>query len=181
MNMTQSNVMADDAIMTPPAAARATAAPNQSADNSDLQWRMGVLEQFQNISDQPPQLPDVVEEIKKARAEKRLDASLRRMEIEQKARLLAETQQRMEQARRIFESRGVAKHGEMAGFASTIDDIFREQKAREELLAMEREQKEELLANTLESLGREFGDNWQQILRNSETSRQPGGGPSHEA
>ncbi len=51
--------------------------------------------------------------------------------------------------------------------------MFQAMKAREELVAMEREQKEELLANTLESLGRQFGDNWPLTLNNAETSKQP--------
>ncbi len=170
MNMTamnpQSNVMANDAIMTPPTAAQATAPPEQAWISSDLECRTGVLEQFQNISDQPPQLPHSGDEIKRARAEKRLNAALRRMETEQKARLLAE-------ARRRIDFLGSVKDDEMPGFPSIREDIFREQKACQELLTMEREQKEELLANALESLGREFADNWPLTLENPKTSELP--------
>lgn len=173
MNMIQSNVMAHDAIMTPPPAAKGTTPPEQAGINSDLECRMGVLEQFQNISDQPPQLPDWIDETRKTRAEKRLDASLRRMEIEQKARLLAETQQRIAEARRKFESREGRNDEEIPRVPSSVEDMFQAMKAREELVAMEREQKEELLANTLESLGRQFGDNWPLTLNNAETSKQP--------
>ena len=130
----QSNVMANDAIMTPPTAAQATAPPEQAWISSDLECRTGVLEQFQNISDQPPQLPHSGDEIKRARAEKRLNAALRRMETEQKARLLAE-------ARRRIDFLGSVKDDEMPGFPSIREDIFREQKACQELLTMEREQK----------------------------------------
>jgi hypothetical protein len=150
--------MADDAIMIPPPETKATTAPNQSVVNSDLEYRMGVLERFHNLTDQPPQLPDWVDEVKRARAEKRLDASLRRMEIEQKARLLAESQQRMAEAWRTFESRGVAREEEMAGFPSTIEDMFQAMKAREELMAMEREQKERLLQESLEMQERLLGE-----------------------
>ena len=119
-----------------------------------------MLEPYHQMNDEGPQLPDVVEEIRKKRAEKRLDASLRRMEIEQKARLLAETQQRMEQARRTFEFQEVAKDEDTPGFPPTSEDIFREQKARQELLTMEREQKERLLEETLEMQGRLLGEEW---------------------
>jgi hypothetical protein len=111
-----------------------------------------------DIANQSPTVEETLDEIKKARAEKRLDASLRRMEIEQKARLLAESQQRMAEARRTFESRGVAKDEDTPGFPSTIEDIFREQKARQELLTMEREQKERLLQESLEMQGRLLGE-----------------------
>jgi hypothetical protein len=152
--------MANETMMTPPAVAKATTAPNQSAVNSDLGCWMGVPEQIQNMHDQPPQLPDWVDETRKTRAEKRMDASLRRMEIEQKARLLAETQQRMAEARRRFESRGVAREEGNAGFPSTMEDMFQAMKAREDLLAMEREQKERLLQESLEMQGRLLGEEW---------------------
>jgi predicted GIY-YIG superfamily endonuclease len=167
MNMTQSNVMAENAILTSPPATKRTAAPNQSAVNSDLVCRMGMLEQFRNMRDQPPQLLDWVDEVKKTRAEKRLDASLKRMEIEQKARLLAETQQRMAEARRTFESRGVAGDEEMAGFASTIEDMFQAMKTREDLMAMEQQRKKELL----EDVQRNLRDQWPPTEEMSELPR----------
>ena len=113
-----------------------------------------------DIANQSPTVEETLDETKKARAEKRLDAGLRRMEIEQKARLLAETQQRMAEARRTFESRGVAREEQMAGFPSTMEDMFQAMKAREDLLAMEREQKERLLQESLEMQGRLLGEEW---------------------
>jgi len=113
-----------------------------------------------DIANQSPTVEETLDEIKKARAEKRLDAGLRRMEIEQKARLLAESQQRMAEARRTFESRGVAREEEKAGFPSTMEDMFQAMKTREDLLAMEREQKERLLQESLEMQGRLLGEEW---------------------
>ena len=126
------------------------------------------------MSTQPPAFPDSADDIKRARAERRLNASLKRMEIEQKAVLLAESQQRMKEARRAVESRPATSSDHPSSLPPGFENMFQEMKAREELIAMEREQKEELLKNTLESLARDFGDNWQQILRNPETSKRPG-------
>ena len=174
MNRIQTNVMAENAMSTLPLTTKATTAPNQPMMNPDLEWGIGVLQEFQRMSTQPPPPPDSADEIKRLRAERRLNASLRRLEIEQKAVLLAESQQKMAEARRIFESRSTTSDDGTSRFQSPIEDMFQAAKERQELMDMEREQKEELLKNTLESLRRDFGDNWQQILRNPETSRRPG-------
>ena len=122
MNTTQSNVMANDAIM--------------------------------NL----PQFPNTHEEIKKAKAEKRLNARLRKIEVEQKAALLEECQQREEEERRIFESRKTQGLPPLPE-----EDIFREMRQRQELRALEQEQKEELLRLVLEKRAKELGDKWPEI------------------
>jgi len=158
MNRTQTNVMANNAIMTPPPAAKATAAPNRSAANSDLEWRPGVAQKYQELCNQPAHLPDLAEESKRARAEKRLNASLRRMEIEEKAVLLAETQQKTAEARRKFESSPPTPYDHTPRFPSTLEDMFQAEKERNELLIMEKQQKEVLLRDVLARLR----DQWPQ-------------------
>lgn len=113
-----------------------------------------------DIAKQSPTVEEALDEMKRLRAEKRLNARLRKMETEQKARLLAETQQRMAEARRRFDFLGSVKDDEMPGFPSTSEDMLQAMKAREELMAMEREQKKRLLQDTLEMQGRHLGEEW---------------------
>jgi len=112
------------------------------------------------------------EEIKKARAEKRLNLKLRKMEIEQKAQLLAEAKEGLEGARRKFEARDQADHDQYTpGLPLTSDDIFRAEKFRNDLIAMEREQKEQLYNEFLEKRARDLGDQWPAIQAMSNDPR----------
>ena len=97
------------------------------------------------------------EEIRKAKAEKRLHAKLRKMEVEQKAILLAEAQKSLEEARRKFESQPQLPYDYTPRPPRTIEDIFRAEKARKELIALEREQKEELLRQVMEKRAQRTG------------------------
>ena len=60
------------------------------------------------------------EEKRKTRAEKRLNAKLRKLEIEQKAILLAEAQKSLEEARRKFESQPQVPYDYTPGPPSSI-------------------------------------------------------------
>jgi hypothetical protein len=87
-------------------------------------------------------------------------AALRRMEVEQKARLLAETQQMLEEARREFELQGPVNYEETPGRPSILQEFLTAEKNRNELIAMERQQKAELLKNMREANKAEYGVEW---------------------
>jgi hypothetical protein len=80
------------------------------------------------------------------------------MEVEQKARLLAETKQMLEEARRTFEEQGQVNWEEVPGCPSTMQDVLTTEKARNELVEMEQEQKAKLLEEVLELRRRELDD-----------------------
>ena len=111
------------------------------------------------------------EDIKKAKVEKRLDAKLRKLEVEQKAILLAEAKESLEEARRKFESQPQLPYDYSPRSSSSINHIFREEKVTEELKALEREQKDELLRQVMEKRAREFGDDWPRIQEMSQDPR----------
>jgi hypothetical protein len=111
------------------------------------------------------------EEFRKTKAEKRLMAKLRKLEVEQKAILLAEAQKSMEQARHRFESQPQVPYDYTPRPPSSINDLFREEKERNELIALEREQKEELLRQVMEKRAKELGDQWPRILEMSQDPR----------
>jgi hypothetical protein len=113
-----------------------------------------------DLANQNPSVEETLDEMKRLKAEKRLNAGLRKMEREQKAHLLAEAQHKMGEARRTSESREGGNNEELAPFPSPVEDMFRAQKVREDLLAMEREQMERLLQETLEMQGRLLGEKW---------------------
>jgi len=173
--MTESNVMAENAMSPAPSSQTTTA--NEAPINSKLQKLVDFLDQIKSEMDQMHQDNDVApfikeaEEKRKARAEKRLNAKLRKLEVEQKAILLPEYQKSLEEARRKFESQPQPPYEYTDRPPRTIEDIFRAEKAREELMALEREQKEALYNEEMEKCAREFGDEWPRILQMSQDPR----------
>jgi len=112
------------------------------------------------------------EKNKKARAEKRLMATLRRMEIEQKAALMVEAKEQLEAARRKFETEEPSSVDyPLPPFPVTIEDFFRAERERERLIALEREQKEELCRQVQVKRARELGDDWPRIQAMSQDPR----------
>ena len=111
------------------------------------------------------------EDIKKAKVEKRLDAKLRKLEVEQKAILLAEAKESIKEARRNFESQPQLPYDYTPRPPLSINDLFREAKAREELKALECEQKEELLKNMREQSKQECGVEWPPVYEGNEGAR----------
>ena len=112
---------------------------------------LGTLDQY-NYS---PQLTERPEQIKRAKAEKRLNAKLRKLEIEQKAALLEQVKRKEEEDLRMFEFRkaqGLPQPPE--------EDFIRAMRERQELVDLEREQKEEMLRLVLEKRALELGDKW---------------------
>jgi hypothetical protein len=173
MNMTeqaQTNVMAENAMTPPPTA-------NEAVINVQLQkWvdfieliasEIGPLHQDKEVA---PFIREA-EERKKMRADKRLHGRLRKLEIEQKAILLAESQKNLAEARREFESQPQVPYDYTPGPPSCIEDFFRDEKERNRLIALEREQKEELLREVMEKRARELGDEWPRIQEMSQDIR----------
>ncbi len=93
------------------------------------------------------------------------------MEVEQKAILLAEAEKSIAEARRKFESQPQVPYDYSSGPPTTLEDIFRAEKAKEELKAMERDQKEELLRQVMEKRAKELGDDWTRIQEMSQNPR----------
>ena len=175
MNMTETILMAENA-MTPPSSTQATIA-NEAAISPKLQRWVDFVELLANEVEPVHQDDDVApcikeaEEIKRAKADKRLNATLRKLEVEQKAILLAEAKESIEAARRTFESETQVPYDYTPGPPISINDLFREAKAREELKALEREQKEELLRQVMEKRAKELGDDWPRIQKMSQDPR----------
>jgi len=175
MNMTISNEMAENAM--PPAPSTQSTSANEAAINPKLQeWvdfvdliksELGPVHQDNELA---PFIKEA-EERKKVRAEKRFHTKLRKMEVEQKAILLAKSQMNLAEAKRKFESQPQPPYEYTDSPPRTIGDIFRAEKAREELIALEREQKEELLRQVMEKRAREYGDDWPRILEMSPDPR----------
>ena len=168
--------MASEAILTTPPATEATNA-NEAPNSPKLRRWVNFLELITNEIDPvednncvAPFIKDA-EEIRKARAEKRLSAKLRKMEVEQKAILLAEAQKSLEEARRKFESQPQLPYDYTDRPPSSINDLFRAEKARDELIALELEQKEELLRQVMEKRARDLGDDWPRIQEMSQDPR----------
>ena len=142
--------MASNAMIPPPSN-QATNANEAAAITPKLQrWvefvnqikhEPGPLHQGKEVA---PSIKEA-EEIRKMKAERRLHAKLRKMEVEQKAILLAEAQTKLAEARRKFESEPQVPYDYTPRPPSSINDLFRAKKAANELIAVEREQKEELL------------------------------------
>jgi hypothetical protein len=165
MNMTETNVMAETA-MTPLPTTKAINANERAAIPPKLQKWVNFIELITNEMCPVHQEDEVApfiredEDKRKMRADKRLHAKLRNLEIEHKAILLAEAQKSMEEARRKFESQPSVPYDYAPGPPSSIEDFFREEKARNELKALELEQKEELLRQVMEKRARELGEEW---------------------
>lgn len=179
MNMTeliQPNVMAQNAIIPTPSN-QATTANEAPAINSKLRRWVVFVEQIKNETIPDHQYHQVApfikdaDEIRKARANKRLDAKLRKLEVEQKATLLAEVQKSIQEARRKFESQPQVPYDYTPRPPSSINDLFRQDRPREELIALEREQKEELLRQVMEKRARECGEQWPQMHEMSQDPR----------
>src|ERR1017187_8450155 len=106
--LTQSDVLAENAMISPPPTQ--PIATNEAAINPKLQRRLAFLD-LEAVAIGPVHQNDEVapfikeaEKIRKAKAEKRLDTKLRKLEVEQKAILLAEAKESLEEGRRKFES-----------------------------------------------------------------------------
>ena len=172
----QPNVMTENA-MTPPPSNEATTANEPAAISPKLQRWVSFIELIGTETGPVHQDDEVApfikeaEEKRKAKAEKRLNAKLRKLEIEQKAILLAEAQRNLEEARRKFESQPQVQYDYTPGPPSTIEDLFRAEKARKELIALEREQKEALLKNVREQSKRECGVEWPPVYEGNEGAR----------
>lgn len=172
---TQPNVMASNA-MIPAQSTHATTA-NEAPINAGLQRWLDFLELIAGDMVPVPQDKELApfikdaEEIRKTRAEKRLNAKLRKLEVEQKEILLAESQKNLEEARRKFESEPQVSYDYTPRVPTSINDIFREEKERNELITLEQEQKEELLKQVMEKRALEFGDEWPQIQKLSQDPR----------
>ena len=164
MNMIDTNVMAENAIVNPP---EVTQSKKQETINPKLQrWidfcELTANEVVEEYNYEAQFIKDA-EDLKKAKAEKRLNARLRKMEVERKAILLAEAQESIAEARRKFESQPQIPYDYTSGPPTTINDLFRAEKAREELKALERERKDELYNEVMEKRAKEAGDDWPRI------------------
>jgi len=175
MNMIETNVMVENDMIPPPSAQATT--DNKAAITPKLQKWVGFVTRLTNEIGPVHQDNEVApfikeaEEIRKAKAEKRLMAKLRKLEIEQKANLLAHAKESMGEARCKFESQPQVPYDYTPGPPSTIDDLFRAEKARNELIALEREQKEELHRQVMEKRAKELGDDWPRIQAMSQDPR----------
>lgn len=165
MNMKEIHEVTNNAIIPPPSTQPTT--KNEPAIDPRLKRWIDFCEQTTNEAvDQNNYEAELVkksEENRKAKAEKRLMAKLRKMEVEQKAVLLAEAQNKMEEGHRAFESQEHDPFDYISRPTSSIDCLFHEHKAMEELKALEREQKEELLRQVMDKRAKEAGDDWPRI------------------
>lgn len=170
------NVMASSATIPAPAT-QATSANETAAISPKLQRWVDFIELLAKEVEPVHQDDEVAPFIKEAeergkiRVEKRLHSKLRKLEVEQKEVLLAEAQKSMEEARRRFESQPQVPYDYTQGPPSTIEDFFRDEKARNELIALEHEQKEELLKNLREQSKRECGVEWPPVYAGNEGAR----------
>jgi hypothetical protein len=162
---TETNVMATEA-MTPTPLTQATTANESAAINPMLQKWVDFLELISHeagpAEDNNCVAPWIqeAEEIRKIKAKKRQNYKLRKLEIEQKKMLLAEAQNRREEARRKFEAQEQLPYDYTERPPATINDILQAQKQREELIALEREQKEALYNEVMEKRAKELGEQW---------------------
>jgi hypothetical protein len=170
------DVMDRESMLTPFLSTQATIA-NEAAINPKLQEWVDFVDQIKSELGPVHQNDEVApfikeaEEKRKMKAEKKLHAKLRKIEVEQKAILLAEAKESMEKARRKFESQPQVPYDYTPGPPCCIEDIFRAEKAREDLIALEREQKEELLKNLREQSKRECGVEWPPVYEGNEGAR----------
>jgi len=167
MNQNKINVMAKDAIPPSP-----STQPTTKKEPPVDPWLQRWVE-FQELArkaidrvkdnNHMDQFIKNDDENRKARAEKRMMAKLRRMEVEQKAVLLAEAQKNLKEARHNFQS----PEDYTPNSPSLIEDL----RAWEELRALEREQKEELYNEVMEKRAKEAGDDWPRIQQLSQDPR----------
>ncbi|MGO8930509.1 MAG: hypothetical protein ACLQU3_26895 [Limisphaerales bacterium] len=171
------NVMDENAILPLPPSTQATIATAQAEITVDLQKRLDFLdlnavemEPVHQDDDVAPFIKDA-EDIRKAKAEKRLYAKLRKMEVEQKGILLAEAQKSLAEARCKFESQPQLPYDYTPMPPTTIEDIFRAEKARNELIAIKQQQKAELYKQVMEKRAQELGEQWPGIQEMSQDVR----------
>jgi hypothetical protein len=173
MNISETDVMVENAMIPAPS----PQATQQAAINVDFQGRLGLLDYTPTEMSRKCQDDEVApcikeaEEKRKMRAETRLHTKLRKMEVEQKEILLAEAQKSLEEARRKFESQPQVPYDYTPGPPRTIENVFREKKERNRLIALEREQKEALYNEVMEKRARECGDEWPRIQEMSQAVR----------
>ena len=178
MNMTEqnpSNVMASNAMIPAPSTEGTTA--NEAPIHPKLQGCVDFIELI--AGDMVPAHQDKevapfskeAEEKRKIRAEKRLNAKLRKLDIEQKEILLAESQKSLEEARQRFESEPQVPYDYTPRPPSSINDLFRAEKERNRLIALEQEQKAQLYRQDMEKRAREWGDEWPRIQEMSQDPR----------
>jgi hypothetical protein len=157
-NNIQSDVMASNANPTQAASNQPTTV-NEAAIDPRLKRWIAFCEQTANairpIEDNKyaAQFLQDAEDNRKAKAEKRLNAKLRKLEIEQKAILLAEHRSQLEAHKQSLD-------GHAPSPDSTLHPLIRDEMTRLELLAMEREQKEALLNEVMEKRAKELGEQW---------------------
>jgi hypothetical protein len=159
MNMTtttqQSIVMDKESSPAPTLPTETTNATEPAIIKFGPQW---CSESVQKELNQLPDFEDRYDEFKKARAEKRMDGRLRRIEAEQKTVLMAEMAQKMEEARRNFKLRKPTNDGTIPNYSSPFEQMVAEEEARNNLIAMEREQKEAFLKYILARRGLKEGE-----------------------
>jgi len=172
MNMNDTREVINNA-MTPPPSTQSTTKNEPAIDPRLKRW-IEFCEQTANEAvDQNNyeiQFIKNADEIKKAKAEKRLMAKLRKREVEQKAVLLAESQNHIKETDRDLASQ---EHpfDYTSKPTSTVDYLFHEHKALEELRTMERELKEELLRQSIAKRAKEPNDDWPRIPQQSKDPR----------
>ena len=172
MNMNDTHEVTNNATVPPPSTQSTT---NEPAIDPRLKRWIEFCEQTANEAvDQNNyeiQFIKNADEMKKARAEKRLMTKLRKREVEQKAVLLAESQNHIKETDRDLASQEHALFDYTSKPTSTVDYLFHEHKALEELRAMERELKEELLRQSIEKRAQKAGDDWPRIQQLSKDPR----------
>jgi hypothetical protein len=170
MKMNETNVMAENA-MTPPASTQATT-PNEPAIDPRLQRWINFCEQTAKEaveqSNYEAQLIKNAEENKKAKAEKRMMAKLKKLKEEQMAVLFVEAEKKIKEADRMFESQ---EHPHYDSTTIRPPSIIEDMRARNDLRALEREQKAELLRQVMEKRAKEAGDDWPRMQEMSQDPR----------
>src|ERR1035441_6437137 len=172
----QSNVMAQDAISTSTPAIQPITA-NEAPITLELRRWVDFVDQINNEmgpvhqDDQMAQFIKEAEEKRKAKAEKRLDGKLRKLEIEQKAILLAKAKESIDEGRHKCESDPQVAYDYTPRPTSCINDIFRAEKERNRLIALEQEQKAALYSEVMEKRAKELGDDWPGIQEMSQDPR----------
>ena len=177
MNMTtmnqQSNVMDSESIPSPTPTTETNPAPKPALTNPDC-----CLESVQKELNQLPNFEDTHEEFKKARAEKRMNSRLRRIESEQRAAIMTAIEEKMEEARRNFKLREPTTDGTIPSYSSPFEQMVAEEEARNKLIAIEQEQQEAFLKYILARRELKEGeemppDDFTEILKYDKSPRFP--------
>ena len=134
--------MDSESIQSPTPSIETTTAPKPAAINPESHW---CFESVQRELNQLPNLQNKCDEFKKARAEKRMNSRLRRIESEQRAAIMTAIEEKMEEARRNFKLREPTTDGTIPSYSSPFEQLVAEEEARNKLIAIEQEQKEAFL------------------------------------